>query len=61
METSQEDFEQLKNDIEDTMDILSVLQRKYRELTGKEFIKPFRLSPFLRYCDPLNKKEKPWK
>ena len=43
METSQEDFEQLENDIEDTIDLLSVLQRKYKKLTGKEFIKPIRL------------------
>ena len=45
METSQKDFEQLKKDIEDAMDLLSALQRKYRKLTGKEFIKPLRLAP----------------
>ncbi len=53
METSQEDFGQLENDIEDTIDQLSVLQRKYIKLTGKEFIKPIRLIGRKQNANPI--------
>ena len=38
-------LKELESDIEDAMELLAELQKKYHEQTGRDFIKPLRLAP----------------
>jgi uncharacterized protein HemX len=40
--SQEEEFDKLKEDIEKKMDELEELQREYRKLTGRDFVKPIR-------------------
>jgi hypothetical protein len=40
-----DEFETLKDMIEDKMDELEKLQSQYKKLTGRNFVKPLRLAP----------------
>jgi len=48
MEISDEGFESLKRSIEETMEALEILQRRYRSLTGRDYVKQFYLTD---YCN----------
>ena len=54
MDTDQEHLDMLKSMIEDSMEDISILQRQYRALTGRDYKPPLRLARKLASNEELN-------